>query len=152
MRRIFLNSIFIFLLTLLLSFLSKFLTFPVLRIFLPTTHTLFSNLKVCFSACILFSLFQRENNKYQKGLIRGVILILFLSLFTFPMMFYSISFYLLIFLLFFSIFLTEMIVSKMKKASNKSKYISITLILILFYLFLYFTDKPLDLFFFLSLD
>ncbi len=153
MKKVFINSIIIFLLCFLIHYMYNFFKLPVLRIFLPTNESIFSHIKMLFTASILFSLFEKGVNKYPKALLRGIILCIILLAIYIPI-YLSINENLIITLiiLFISIILTEFIISitidKKNKFSNKIKYLSITLILLIYYIFLYLTDKPLDNFIF----
>lgn len=148
MKKIFLNSLFIFCIFSTFFILSKFINFHVLRIFLPinTTYSLFSIAKLTLTTNILFSILTKD----RKILLRSFILNTILSLSLLILIQTNLP-YLVIPFLFLSIFLTEICVSKIK-IKNKQKYFEITTILISFYLFLYFTDKPLNNIFFTPLN
>ncbi len=149
MKKILKNSILIFLLCVLIYVLSLFLKVPILRIVMPTNNSLFSYFKMIFTAEFLFCLFDKKRDKYFKCIVRSSIAILSQLIIYVLTYFYINSNMLLIFItIFISIFLGEVITSRVKKYRSFYKYLSITSIVIVYYLFLYFTDKPLNNFIF----
>jgi len=143
MKKILINTLIIFLLTSIFHFLYNILKIPILRIFLPINESIFEHIKLLFSANIIFSLFTKDKNKYLKALIRAllsctILLIIYLPIF----LNFKEILPLTLLILFISILLSELITSKIKKNSNNLNYLSIFLILIIYFTFLCLTDNP----------
>lgn len=149
MKKILKNSILIFLLCIVIYILSLFLKFSILRIVMPINKTLFSYFKMIFTAEFLFCLFDKKRDKYFKCIVRSSITILSqLILYVLTYFYISNNIFFIFIITFISIFIGEFITSKIKKYQNFYKHLSITCIVIIYYLFLYFTDKPLNNFIF----
>lgn len=149
MKKVFLNSIVIFLLCFLFHYLYDIVKLPVLRIFLPINESIFEHIKMLFTANVIFSLFTREKNKYLKALVRGVLSCSILLTIYIPL-FLNIgeNLSLTLTILFISIFISEVITSRIKKYSKEINYFSIFIILIIYFSLLCLTDKPLSNFLF----
>lgn len=149
MKKIFTNTILIFLLATIFHFLYNILRLPVLRIFLPINESIFELTKLIFTSCIFFSLFTKDENKYLKALIRGILsCIILLSIYIPLFLKLGEILPLTLLILFLSIFLSELITSKIKKYPNNINYLSIFFILTIYFIFICLTDNPLPNLFF----
>lgn len=149
MKKIFCHSIIIFLLCFLFHYLYDIVKLPVLRIFLPTSESIFEHIKMLFTANVIFSLFTNDANKYLKALVRGflscsILLIIYIPLF----LKVGENLPLTLIILFTSIFISEGITLKIKKYSKTINYFSIFILLIIYFSFLCLTDQPLSNFLF----
>lgn len=148
MKKIFLNSVFIFLLATLIHFLYS--TFPsfITSILAPVNESIFEHLKLIFTAPILFTflsnIFYKEKNIFFLAFLRGILNIIILLILYLPIRFIFGEILLItLIVLFISILLSETIVSFLpNKKYSLLNFLSIFFIVLTYILFTYFSYHP----------
>ncbi len=155
-KKLFFNSICIFLLCFIIHFTYSSIPSFFTSIFAPVNESIAEHVKMLFSAGIVFSIisyfFLKDNNLFLTSYIRSMLLIILLLIFYLPIYYlFGENMTLTLIILFITIFLTEVILSfiPLKKEYKTLNILGLFLIIINYILFTTFTYNPpkIDLFF-----
>ena len=150
-KKLLLESIFIFILCALCHF--GYTIFPnfLTSIFFPVNESIFEHLKMLFTAEIIFSIGKiifekKDKNKYLRMLLRGILSVFILLLLYLPLYYFLGEIMILTFLILFTtIFLTEYILSFLssKKSHPYLNIASIVGVVFIFIILGYLTYHPI---------
>ena len=155
LKKIFINSITIFLLCTLVHFGYTIFPNTLTGIFCPVNESIWEHLKMIFTASVIFSIgtrfiYYKDPNYLIKAYLRGMFSIIILLILYLPV-YYLFGEILVItmIILFISIFISELIVNKLPIEKHQLNIIGAILIIINYLIFIYFTYNPLkvDLFY-----
>lgn len=150
MKKIFINSIIIFIIASISHFIYDLLPNSITLIFFPVNESIWEHLKLVFTSGVIFSLInliisKEKNNFFYLTFSRSILLVIILLILYLPIYYlFGENLIVTLIILFITILITEYIISKLttKKHYKTLNFISASLILVSYFIFTYLTYNP----------
>ena len=146
MKKILINSLFIFVISSIFHFVYNIFPNNITALFFPVNESIWEHYKLLYTSAILFSYLNIDSKSYHlEALLRAVLIIVILSIFYLPIYYlYGENLVITLIILFISILITELILSRViNKNYRLLNIISIPIIISISILFMYLTYNPI---------